>query len=175
MGGEGSSSVSTDAFAKWIAALVVLASTLALFVLGPIVRWPEPLVLRVTNETNGPVLVDTRMWDGSLGGAGPIAETLAAGGTATLRHWTTSAPCVRVVDPASGRVGAGLVAGATQPGDTVSVRVLRPTGGGPPGPNLSRPCPTELAEDRIRIGLGRYFDPGNPARILRERILRTYY
>ena len=174
MAGEDSSRVARDLpdlSVLWVVALV-LASSVALF-LAPIARWPEPIVLVLTNETDEAVLVDTRAWDGSLGVAGPVAETLAPGGTTTLRSWTATS-CVRVVDPATGRIGAASLAGATQPGDTVRVRVRRPTGDEPARPSLSIPCAAELAEDRVRIGLGRYFESGNPGRILRERILGTH-
>jgi len=154
--------------------LVALAAPLTLIVLGPIVRWPEPMVFRVTNGTDDSVLVDTRGFDGSFGVAGPIAERLAPGDTTTLRYWATSAPCIRVAEPSSGSVAARLVADGTKPGDTVSIRVLRPNGGGPPRPNLAAPCPPELADDRVRVGFGWYFEPRDPSRILRERILGTH-
>jgi len=172
--GAGSSVGSLDAVATWIAALGVLVSPLLLFVLGPLARWPEPVVLTVVNETDDLVLVDIRSWDGALGVAGPVAETLAAGATTTWRHWTTSAPCIRVIDPSSGSVAARLVASAPNPGDTVRVRVRHPNGGTPPVPSLSRPCPPEITADRVRIGLGWYFEPGNSSRILRERILHAH-
>ena len=175
MAGEDSSRVARDLpdlSVLWVVALV-LASSVALF-LAPIARWPKPVVVVLTNQTDEAVLVDTRAWDGSLGVAGPVAETLAPGATTTLRSWTATSPCVRVVDPATGRIGAASLAGATQPGDTVRVRVRRPTGDEPARPSLSIPCPAELADDRVRIGLGRYFESGNPGRILRERILGTH-
>jgi hypothetical protein len=162
-----------DLSVLWVVALV-LASWVALLFLAPIARWPEPVVVVLTNQTDAAVLVDTRGWDGSLGVAGPVAETLAPGGTTTLRSWTATSPCVRVVDPATGRIGAASLAGATQRGDTVRVRVRRPTGDEPARPSLSMPCPAELADDRVRIGMGRYFESGNPGRILRERILGTH-
>jgi len=176
MAGDDSSSVPRDfphPSVLWVVALMS-ATSAALLLLAPIARWPEPIVLVLTNETDEAVLVDTRAWDGSLGVAGPVAETLAPGGTTTLRSWTATSPCVRVVDPVTGRIGAASLAGATQPGDTVRVRVRRPTGDEPARPSLSIPCPAELADDRVRIGLGRYFESGNPGRILRERILGTH-
>lgn len=153
---------------------VVGVTLLTLLVVLPLRDAASPKAILVLNSGPEPVLIDARWWGGPTGLDGSIAALVEPESTAVMfRAGSRSDICVRVIEPRSGRVRAGLVTGDSQNGDTVQVTVGG-THGGSPHLQLTDPCPPRLENDRVRVALGRYFEPGAPDRIRRERVINRY-
>lgn len=160
--------------ARWM----LLAGTGATAALGlalllPPMEWPRQVAVLVNNESSTTVLVDARWWGGTIGIAGPLAVRLEPGSSAiVLAPAGHREACVRVIDPRTARVSGVLVAlGPSQ--DTVSVTVRKRPHEAPMA-TLTTVCAPTLQGDRVRVALGRYFDPDDPGRLRRERLIRRY-
>lgn len=160
------------------AVLVFLGSILALawllFAL-PRNRPPEPITIVVLNSSTDPVLVDARWWAGHLGVDGPIVRSLEPDSTAVVHRADARRKdiCVRVIDPSSHRVSGQLVTDIVGAGDTIQIVVAGPFHDAPRYPAADS-CPRSLQDDRVRVAIGRYFDPTEPDRIRRERLIRRF-
>lgn len=160
------------------ALLVLAAVAVAAFIVSS--RWvPDPSAIVVMNEGDSAVLVDLRSWGGVSGVGGPLARVIEPESSAVLyRPVGKGEVCLRVFEPASRQIATGLLPAAAGSrggggGDTVYLiaqnrerQQLRPL--------LPDPCPRHLAAHRVRIAPGRYFDPGMPNEIRRERLIRRF-
>ena len=159
---------------RWLLLVTAIMSLAAFALLLRSFQWPAPIVLELRNEGPDSVLVDARWLDLSSGIDGPLVRVLPARQSTTLLRWRRDDICVRVIDPATGRVASGLLTlAAVDDGDTLRVSVRGSTGA-PPLPQLPDSCPPDLADHRVRVAPGRYFDPGNPEQIRREPLIRLY-
>ena len=157
----------------WLAGAIALGSAILLGSLGSRVSWPEPVVVRVANETPRSVLVDARWWYGELGVEGPIVRDVPAGGVTMLHARRVDGICVRVIHRSHRHV-AGVFLEAPLRGDTVRAAIRDRAGEGGPVLEPGPACPPELLEHRVRLGSGRYFDPADPETVGRERVLRRF-
>lgn len=161
---------------RWGRPLLAIAAAAGLFwlvVILPRATPPEPVAVRVVNTGPVPVLVDARWWGGNIGIDGPVAMWVGPeSATVLTRADGRKDICVRVVDRGSGRIVAWLVPPAGRDADTLDVEVA---GAGADGvASMHRACPSHLQEHRVRVAAGRYFDPGDPASIRRERMIRRF-
>jgi len=147
---------------------------MAALLLLPKPDWPAPVVILVHNPGPDSVLVDTRWWGGPVGVDGPVARVVAAGSTLRVARGTPNTEiCVRVIDTRSREVSARVLPEPANAGDSMFVSVIQQSHDAP-RPDLTGPCSPRLETDRVLVDLGRFFDPREPDRIRRERIIRRY-
>lgn len=152
--------------------VAIVIAVFALLLILPRTELPDPVVVVAVNPGPDTVLVDARWWGGPVGIQGPIARLIGPESrTVLFRARVRADVCVRVIEPRSRRLAAGLVADTLQNGDTVEVVVAEPLSG-EPRPGLVEACPQRLEGDRVRVATGRYFNPDEPDRMRRERFIR---
>lgn len=152
--------------------VAIVIAVFALLLILPRTELPDPVVVVAVNPGPDTVLVDARWWGGPVGIQGPIARRIGPESrTVLFRARVRADVCVRVIEPRSRRLAAGLVADTLQNGDTVEVVVAQPLSG-EPRPGLVEACPQRLEGDRVRVATGRYFNPDEPDRMRRERFIR---
>lgn len=128
-------------------------------------------MITVENDNGEVVLVDYRSQTRAIGVDGPVAFTLAPGTAVSFAVPVGQTFCVRVIRPERQQVtaSAGLV---SRRGDTparVRVRAVERSGG-----SASSPCPSNLADHRVRLSLVEYFEPHDPGSVRRERLLNRH-
>lgn len=153
----------------WWAGVAVLA--VAGLAYASTQEWPAAPAVQIVNETVDSISVDVRWWGGAAGIDGPHLRNVRSGDSVVLRAPLVDEVCLRVVRHASGTVLSGLV--ELRDGDTVRVTV-RPASDGSPNPTVEGPCPSQLGDHRVRVAHGRYFRPGEPDRLRRERLIRWW-
>lgn len=156
----------------WIPALLAGGAALVLLLIGRGVEWPGSADIEVVNAGNEPMLVDARWWGGPARVVGPFARLLEPDSAMVIRPGGRGDLCIRAIEPGSGRIARVLVP-ARDRNDVLRVDIPSAPAG-PPGPELPVVCPGFLEDDRVRVGWGRYLQPGNPPRVRRERIIRRF-
>lgn len=124
--------------------------------------------LVIQNALDDSVLVDVRWKERSGQIEGPIARALSPDARGDFGIRNDRAFCIRVIHPVAGGVRAVRLQptrGAIQSVIRLDAQILDRS------PASSARCEPDLEQDRVRVAVGRYFEPDRPDRIRRERLL----
>ncbi|MQA90197.1 MAG: hypothetical protein GEU90_08180 [Gemmatimonas sp.] len=127
-----------------------------------------PATLVVSSHLHDSVMVDvrTRSRTGSI--SGPVAKPLRPGSRVEFLVNPDRALCLRIVETAGPRI-TPLYLPATWSEGGPEVRIRESTLNGVESAQIR--CDPELEKHRVRVALGKYFEPDDPGRIRREPIL----